>query len=594
MSNPFELVTSSKLSAEEALELWCDDKRLDRVQGGESCFIMGNRGAGKSMLFRMLQPDCQSLMHPNKKPSFLSVYFAVRDSDLMIEELNLMRNKQQISSLSESHLVMTIMRQFFVEIIKTPGTMSEIVQQDFQHLVANRICSAFDFSLIDEPPIKDNGFTETIEQFIEIMDHESQRLKLHVLEQLYSIDSGYNGPLFFFDSLLGPIADFLLKEIGCSFYILIDDADDLPYSHTVVLNSWIARRRRSVVFKVSTMYNYKTFVTRSGSKIQHPHDYIQYDIVSRFLDYESEDYVDLLRQICTKRLRQAGVVDSNGETIKPNCFFPTDEKQAKLIDDLRITLKSLYSNKYKGREITDKVYRHLNSEYMKNLNQKRSIDSFIYSGFDTLAILSGGLVRDFIICAQQMYDNTSRQKPDCAIIKIPAAIQNKIVRNHALSVLSEINEVRHRREGTQDDWIQIANIINGLGALFKRKMLSDDAERRVFSFAFQSSPQERTINLLNLAINEGYLIRGFISKKEGSGKRILYVLTRRVGPAFSLDVSAYSGYLSLKPSIIENMAIKADNISPTTNELLQSELPLDQSVSNKEKLISDSDGRETW
>ena len=59
MANPFELMTASKLSAEEAIELWCDDNRLDRVRGGESCFINGNRGTGKSMLFRVLQRDCQ-------------------------------------------------------------------------------------------------------------------------------------------------------------------------------------------------------------------------------------------------------------------------------------------------------------------------------------------------------------------------------------------------------------------------------------------------------------------------------------------------------------------------------------------------------
>ena len=111
--------------------------------------------------------------------------------------------------------------------------------------------------------------------------------------------------LFFFDGILAPIADFFLEKIDRCLFLLIDDGDDLPRSHTIVLNSWIARRRQSTVFKVSTMYAYKTFETRSGSKIQQPHDFIQYDIATRFVDYPSEDYVDLVRRICLKRLRQA-------------------------------------------------------------------------------------------------------------------------------------------------------------------------------------------------------------------------------------------------------------------------------------------------
>lgn len=105
MNNPFELVTASKLTASEATELWCDDIRLNRVRGRESCFINGNRGTGKSMLFRVLQPDCQELLFPEKKPDFLSVYFPVRDSDFMIEELQFMQSNRQKSVLSESHLI---------------------------------------------------------------------------------------------------------------------------------------------------------------------------------------------------------------------------------------------------------------------------------------------------------------------------------------------------------------------------------------------------------------------------------------------------------------------------------------------------------
>ena len=143
MDNPFELVTASKLTAKDAIYLWCDDSRLDRVRGGESCFINGNRGTGKSMLFRILQSDCQELLHPKGKRSFLAVYFAVRDSDLMVEELELMQEHRQKSALSESHLSLLVVRQLFVALTKTPGLVPAdsrgSAAESGRELSANRI-----------------------------------------------------------------------------------------------------------------------------------------------------------------------------------------------------------------------------------------------------------------------------------------------------------------------------------------------------------------------------------------------------------------------------------------------------------------------
>ena len=595
MDNPFELVTASKLSATEAIELWCDDNRLDRVRGGESCFINGNRGTGKSMLFRVLQRDCQGLMFPDGKADFLSVYFAVRDSDLMIEEFSLMQAHRQKSALSESHLVLLVIRQLLVEILKTPEIVPESLQGRFRQLLVDRIVTAYEFSEIECPlEIPADEFEVTIVRLIELFDLEGSRLVNHVLRQLYSAETGYNGPLLFFDGLLGPVADFIMEETGCRLFVLIDDADDLPHSHAIVLNSWIARRRRSVVFKVSTMYAYKTFETRSGSKIQQPHDFIQYDIASRFLEYNSEDYVDLVRRICIKRLQQAGIEGATGNDIDPKEFFPTDVAQDSRMEALRDSLTAKYEKKYSGRSVGDYVYRHLTSEYMKDLNRRKSLGNYRYAGFRTLAILSGGLVRDFIICAQRMVDDASRDTDNGGVTSISPSIQDRVVRDYADSILFEIEDARQKRAGTDSDWRAIANMVNGLGATFKRKMLSDDSERRVFSFAFQSRPKPEFAKLLELAVSEGYLVRGFISKKEGIGRRYLYVLTRRVGPAFSLDVSAYSGYLSLQPLAIEEVMNNGGEIGRSGDDERQAKLPFSSIGPEGEWVISDPDGRDAW
>ena len=591
MANPFELVTASKLTAEDAISLWCDDSRLDRVRGGESCFINGNRGTGKSMLFRILQSDCQELLDPKGKRNFLSIYFAVRDSDLMVEELELMQTHRQKSALSESHMSLLVVRQLFIALTKTPEVVPIDCWDELLKLAVNRVRTAFDFSTAVSPQIEGDSFEVVLRRIIEVLDVETARLVNHVQRQLYEPERGYEGPLFFFDSLLAPLADFFWERVKFCLFVLVDDGDDLPLSHTVVLNSWIARRRNSVVFKVSTMYSYKTYETRSGSRIQQPHDFIDYDIATRFLEDDSEDYVGLLRQICTKRLKQAGVCDDAGQVVDPDVFFPRDKTQEQCLVETRARLTKEYKERYSGRAVSDNVYRHLTSEYMKELNQRRALGSYRYAGFKTLAVLSGGLVRDFIICAQQMYDDASRNHHE-SIKVIPPNIQNEVVRKRADAVLSEIEDARQRRAGSEEDWLAVGRLVAGLGATFKKKMLSDDSERRVFSFAFQSRPKDNLLRLLDLAVREGYLVRGFISKKEGIGRRYLYVLTRRVAPAFSLDVSAYSGYLSVEPRVVDRLAASDEVSDLYAGDPAQQELFVTGVGPEGDWVITEPDGRD--
>jgi hypothetical protein len=552
VKNPFELVTASKLSAPDAVDLWCDDKRLDRISGKENCFINGHRGTGKSMLFRILQHDCQELLHPTAEPDFLAVYFSVRDSEFLTEELDLFQSDAQKNILSESHFSLLVLKQLFLLLQSKPTLFPETGRKGFIQLTSQCFKNAFQYSIHETPSFEDGVFEEFLAQAVSVLEQERVRLVTYIGLRLYD-SKPFEGPLFLFDTLLGPIADFFSTQVKKCLYILIDDADDLPISHTIVLNSWIARRRESAVFKVSTMFGYKTYETRTRSAIQHPHDFFQYDIATRYMSDAAEDYVQLLRDICTKRLQSVGIETSPGKT-DPAEFFPEDVKQQNALNELAAELEVEYAEKYKGRAVRDYVYRHFTSEYMQRLADSRSPDSFMYSGFKTLAILSSGLVRDFIICAQRMFDNAARG--NTAVTYIPPAIQNSMVRFHADSILEEISNPKQKRalDSSKEDWEKIHKLIEGLGNLYKQKMFSKDSERRVFSFAFQNEPGEKIVRLLELAIAEGYLMKGFISKKEGTGRRTLYVLTRRLAPAFCLDVSAYSGYLSLTADRILKLA----------------------------------------
>lgn len=550
--NPFELVTASKLTAAEAIDLWCDDKRLDRVNGKENCFINGHRGTGKSMLFRILQHDCQSLLNPDQRSDFLAVYFSVRDTEFLTEELDIFQSDAQKNIISESHFSLLITKQLFLLLGVDEEIISGSNRDEFIELTAECFENAFQYSSESFAINPEGCFSDFLTQANSIIEKERVRITTYIGLRLYDGGKPFEGPLFLFDAFLGRIADFFSSSLNQCLYFLIDDGDDLPESHTIVLNSWIARRRESAVFKVSTMFGYKTYETKSRSAIQHPHDFFQYDIGTRYMSNSAEDYVSLLRNICEKRLRSVGIETAPG-VINPDDFFPEDVNQLKALNDLSIKLNKNYEKIYNGRAIKDHVYRHLTSEYMKELRQKHSPDSFIYSGFRTLAVLSSGHVRDFIICAQRMFDNASRS--DGPVTCIRPSIQNEVVREHADDVLAEIQNPKQKRirDATNEDWHQVSQLILGISNLFKAKMLSGDSERRVFSFSVQNDPSPSIEKLLNFAVAEGYLMKGFISRKEGTGRRALYVLTRRLGPAFNLDVSAYSGYLSLSTGRINHL-----------------------------------------
>lgn len=77
------------------------------------------------------------------------------------------------------------------------------------------------------------------------------------------------------------------------------------------------------------------------------------------------------------------------------------------------------------------------------------------------------------------------------------------------------------------------------------------SERRVFSFALSDYPSKILKDTLDLGIKEGVLLHHYIGKKNGFGKTDLYILSRRLAPAFKLDPNGFSGYLFFRSAVLE-------------------------------------------
>lgn len=64
------------------------------------------------------------------------------------------------------------------------------------------------------------------------------------------------------------------------------------------------------------------------------------------------------------------------------------------------------------------------------------------------------------------------------------------------------------------------------------------------------TPDLQTQEVLDLAIEWGYLNRKSIAKKEGVGRNTLYTLNRRLAPYFKLDPSGYAAHMSVTPEAL--------------------------------------------
>ena len=112
-------------------------------------------------------------------------------------------------------------------------------------------------------------------------------------------------------------------------------------------------------------------------------------------------------------------------------------------------------------------------------------------------------------------DETRRTTP---IQCIEPSIQSAVVREEANKFLFNDLEL-YEKEGheeayPQEDIKKLSNLIQGLGGLFRKVLLSNRSERRVFSIAISDTPSDEVLHILDIGIQLGYFHRSTIGRKE--------------------------------------------------------------------------------
>lgn len=571
MINPFDVQTPENLSTNDMDDLFVrSNSDYLQVEKAGHTFIKGPRGAGKSMYFRFLEPDCQCLNTNGllSELGFYAAYVPIKETDLNLPELFRLQESRHAAIVLNEHAFLThIVAKIFVS-LRDRAPIQDLLtkpNKEFFEFCAGHLTGAlhrsgfddFTFSGEQKAPL-----STLLDKVIQIFDAIFSELNTYTRRIAFVEEIvPYNGTIFGFSDFLTP----LIKAISSlSFipngpiFLLIDDADNLNEIQTMILNSWVARRTTGFLcFKISAQEGeYKTYKAIGGQRIEAPHDYSEFNISDKYTT-KSDNYAKRVREIITRRLTKFGY-DST-----PSDFFPENQQQENEISRIGQELKDDWEKNGKGFRANDDALRYARPNYIKNLSTggRKSGSKYSYAGFSQLTHLSSGIIRHLLETSSLMFAEASSRSDGVKIDKIPDGIQNNIVKEYSDKLLFDELDKIQQEEGDSsvqlDDPGKLRNLIDALGGMFRAILVSDASERRVFSIAFSNKPDEEVSKILQLGVKYGYLHRSTIGNKEGTGRTQLYILTRRLAPSYKLDPTSFAGY-----KFVTNEKIKEALYSP--------------------------------
>lgn len=552
-NNPFEIKTPETNSAEDILELFVDVfPDFWQVKEIGHTFLNGPRGSGKSMMFRYMMPDCQMLKTGNKACDldYFAVYVGIKQTNINNTDLDrlsnhamLILNEHLLSTFVIANVLGSIRQTFndelndYTEEIKSfylDTFVGTVVQAGYEGDIEMK-CDGYD----------GNSLFLRMITVVESMERECKKY-CNRLALNRDLATPYTGALTDFVDFVLPIIQGL-KRIAIfprekPFYILIDDAGYLNLAQTKVLNTWVSyRSTKDVCLKISTQLDYKTHLTANDKRIDAPHDYSEINI-STVYSSKTSDYNDRIREIVRKRLEKYLNLK-----IEPEKFFPQDETQEAAIEAIAKQLAEDNYDPERPYTSGDAARRYARPDFIKDLQKNhKSGFTYSYAGFDQLVAISSGIIRYFLAPAQEMFSMMVAKNPNIEIREVTPGVQDEVIKRYSDNFLQgQFDEIR-RDQGIENFALEKAdklyNLVDSLGELFHRILVSNASERRVFSVALTDSPDEELYEVLDMCERYGYIHKRTIGNKEGTGKNRMYVLSRVLSPHFKLDPMSFAGY----------------------------------------------------
>nr|WP_293835171.1 hypothetical protein [uncultured Arsenicibacter sp.] len=551
--NPFIYSTPDQIkNPQDALDLFVDVfKDFYLLENKGNTFIHGARGSGKSMMFRIMRPDCQKI-RLNKKLNdleYFAVYIPIKETSLNIQDIHLLSKKHGETLLNE-HLMCIYFSICIFDFLR---------QEDFTHYnehldsvktFLRRFKKNLDkvgYKYSEDFNPNSDSINDYFSCIVEILEDIQNSFTNYLARLSLGLEHlKYDGPICLFRNFLFQ----LIKDVGklpflptSPIYLLIDDADALNEIQTQILNTWVSfRTTADVCFKITTQLTYKTYYTlNSSTRIDAPHDYNEISLSDIYTsDNKTTIYRKNIKDIVEKRLQKIYNLNTTAEA-----FFPSDTKQEAHVKKLE--------KKYIDLKNYDYAYRNARIDYMLMIPNRYT---YSYAGFDQLVHLSSGIIRNFIDLAFKMFDETQRVSKDslAPITSIPISIQNKEIKDYSSWLLQQIDKTIDSQginHSQKNDYLKLKALIDSMGKAFRIFLESKSSERRKFSFYFDGECDEELKRVLKLGVSEGLLHYSTHGSKSGLGRAHKYVFNRMLSPLYMLDPFAFSGYLYITQPYID-------------------------------------------
>jgi hypothetical protein len=560
--NPFAVQTPENIPAADVVSLFVDVfGDFYNIPHVGHTFLNGPRGSGKSMMFRYLEPDCQQLVlsKPLAELPFFGVYVPIKNTEIKLTEFKRLTHKHAEVVLSEHFLVVYVAVKFFTSLLKADisdgdGRHAEQLRSYYNGKLTNRLSwSGWEEKPTDLPSDANlaailGALRDLFSSYYAIVTAYLRRLAF------VEVPQAYTGPLLgYLDFMLPVIRD--LSSFGFMpkgpVYLLVDDADNLNLTQTRILNGWVSTRTSDhVSIKISTQLSYKTYLTATSQTIASPHDFNEVNISSVYTSAKDK-YLARVDQIVTRRLSKYGIATT------PKQFFPAYDKQEEAIKELGDLIRAKWPEEGRGYRANDDVTRYARPDYIKSLHgTSKSGSTYKYAGFEQLVHISSGIVRYFLEAASSMYGEMRASNGQKPVTFVDASTQDQIVREQARQFFfGEFDKLELDAGDPERDLDRVKrlrNLIQALGGLFHAILLSDAAERRVFSIALSDESDPEVLSVLKLGVQYGYLHESSIGNKEGTGRTRLFILSRRLAPLYTLDPTSFAGYKFVTCAALRN------------------------------------------
>lgn len=582
--NPFAVVSPEELEAEKAAQLFVEMySDYPQIKKPGNIIMSGARGCGKTMLIRCCMPDVLMLKDGKKlnELEYISFHIPVKKTSLCLSELSFLDKRHAPFLINEHFLALNVLMYSLIELSNI--TFSDYDKDKYEEFFTNTYSRYLRLSGYKQPI---NVNYNSAHDFFMSLYYHAEEMQASFIEYILKLnpdpdkmDPTYDLPVLSFLRFIVPVFTKLVKlpgfPINTYIYFFIDDADNLSLTQTKILNTWIAcRTQPTISLKISTQYEqYKTFLTTNNILVESPHDYQSVNISLRYTTNYIGNFKKKAVEILEKRLLLAGI------NKKADAYFPVYDLQEEGIQREAQRIRENYETQGRGARIDDDVRRYAVPNYIKNLGgTKKSRSTFRYAGLENMVHLSSGIIRNLLDAAANMYDMACAQNNgDSQIECINTDIQNHVAKSQSDSFLF----TEMRRSVTNDteedcalqpihspknDIEKLQNLICAMGQTFHDILVSDRAERKVFSIALTNIPDDEIKRVLRMGVRLGYLHEATIGNKAGNGRTWLYILNRRLAPSFILDPTGFQGYLFMTNDDLRKAFYYGKQLRPISEE----------------------------